>query len=90
MIVLCWNVRGLNDPLKQSELQKEVLKHHPAIFGLIETRVKYQNAMQIEVKLFPQYAFFANYNGHNNDRIWVFWLPSLSVQVLKSTSQLVH
>ena len=89
MIVLYWNVRGLNEPLKQSEVQ-EVLKHHPTIFGWVETRVQHQNAMRIVAKLFPQYVFFANYNGHHNGRIWVFWLPSLNFNVLKSTSQFVH
>lgn len=47
MIVICWNVRGLNDPLKQSEVQQEILKRHPAIFGLVETRVENQNALRI-------------------------------------------
>lgn len=72
MIITCGNVRGLNDPLKQVEIQKITNKHKHAVFALCETRVKAHNSSKIAKKLFPHYSFFANYASHYNWRIWVF------------------
>lgn len=93
MIVLGWNVRGINDPLKQGDMKKEVNKYCPTIFTLIETRVKMHKAQTIARRIFPHYSFTNNYNAHYNGRIrvfWVFWLPVLSVTVTRCSNQLVH
>lgn len=36
----CWNLRGLNDPLKQSEAKKWVKINKLALVGLIEHKIK--------------------------------------------------
>jgi hypothetical protein len=40
MYFACWNIRGLNDPLKQGEVRKLISEHHVSLCGLVETRVK--------------------------------------------------
>ena len=39
MIIGCWNIRGLNDPIKHSELRRLIHQERIALFGLVETRV---------------------------------------------------
>jgi len=43
MIIGCWNVRGLNDPIKHSELRRLIQQERVAPFGLVETRVRDRN-----------------------------------------------
>jgi hypothetical protein len=43
MIIRCWNVRGLNDPIKHSELRRLIHQERMAFFGLVETRVRDMN-----------------------------------------------
>ena len=43
MIIGCWNIRGLNDPIKHSELRRLIHQERIAFFGLVETRVKDKN-----------------------------------------------
>jgi hypothetical protein len=40
MYIGCWNVRGLNDPLKHSKLHHLVQKERMALLGLIQTQVR--------------------------------------------------
>jgi hypothetical protein len=43
MIIGCWNVRGLKDPIKHSELCCLIQQERVAPFGLVETRVRDKN-----------------------------------------------
>uniref|UniRef100_A0A5B7BES6 DUF4283 domain-containing protein n=1 Tax=Davidia involucrata TaxID=16924 RepID=A0A5B7BES6_DAVIN len=38
--IVAWNIRGLNNPLKQKEVRKYARTQHPSIFCLSETKVK--------------------------------------------------
>ena len=40
MIIGCWNVRGLNDPIKHSELRQLIHQERMVFFGLVETGIK--------------------------------------------------
>jgi len=42
MIIGCWNVRGLNDPIKHSALRRLIHQERIAP-GLVETRVRDKN-----------------------------------------------
>jgi len=37
MIIGCWNVRGLNDPIKHSALRRLIHQERIPLFGLVET-----------------------------------------------------
>ena len=43
MIIGCWNVRGLNDPIKHSELCQLIHQERMVFFGLVEIRVRDRN-----------------------------------------------
>lgn len=77
MIVLVWNIRGLNSPLKQREVKSLVKRLKISIFCLVETRVKEGNAEVIQKCIAPSWGFIHNYSRHYNGRIWVCWNPNL-------------
>ena len=81
MIILSWNVRGLNESFKHKQLNEEVNKHKPNIFALAETKVKEHNSY-ITLKLFPSYSSVANYASHYNGGICLFWRQGLILSPL--------
>ena len=46
-MISCWNIRGLNDPLKQSEVHLLTAKYQIAILCIIETRVRSCNIEKV-------------------------------------------
>ncbi|XP_074271470.1 uncharacterized protein LOC141595405 [Silene latifolia] len=90
MIISSWNIRGLNDPIKQQEIKGYLIKNKVEVFGLLETRVKINNFAAI-IRNFPFYSVINNYSHHYNGRIWVF-LDSRKITLLNSRihDQLIH
>ncbi|XP_074298992.1 uncharacterized protein LOC141629987 [Silene latifolia] len=90
MIISSWNIRGFNDPIKQQEVRGYLLSNKVEVFGLLETRVKLNNAAAI-CRLFSSFSIINNYSHHYNGRIWVF-LNRRMVTVLSSRihDQLIH
>lgn len=43
MIVVAWDIRGLNDPFKQREIRRFVYKYKVFLLCLVETRVREEN-----------------------------------------------
>jgi len=73
MNMLIWNVRGLNHPSKQQEVQRIVRAKRISIACLIETKVKESNSGNISSSMLPGWDFFFNYEKHYLGRIWVCW-----------------
>ncbi|XP_074305770.1 uncharacterized protein LOC141640991 [Silene latifolia] len=90
MIISSWNIRGLNDPIKQMEVRSYMTKNKVEVLGLLETRVKSNNFAAIS-RTFPLYSIINNYSHHYNGRIWVFW-DHRKFTVLSSQihDQLIH
>ncbi|XP_074265860.1 uncharacterized protein LOC141588311 [Silene latifolia] len=90
MIISSWNIRGLNDPIKQQEVKSYLAKNKVEVFGLLETRVKLLNSAEI-IRKFPFYSVLNNYSHHYNGRIWVF-LDSRKITLLTSRlhDQFIH
>ncbi|KAK9681949.1 hypothetical protein RND81_10G039200 [Saponaria officinalis] len=86
-----WNIRGVNRPSKQQELRHFLLKHKVNMMGLVETRVKTQNAGIIGAKLFGHnWGLVNNYQYNPNGRIWLAWnKASINFEVLYLSAQLV-
>lgn len=66
-----WNVKGMNSDGKQSEIKYWVKNYRIGIFGLLETRVKQQNADKISKVFGSSFLKVDNYAHHGNDRIWI-------------------
>ena len=41
--IASWNIRGFNDPSRQKELRKILLKEEIKVMGVLETKIKDQN-----------------------------------------------
>ncbi|XP_074301270.1 uncharacterized protein LOC141632641 [Silene latifolia] len=90
MIISSWNVRGMNDPLKQQEVL-EFLKGNKVDCGAVETHVKSHLAKVIYKRKFSFYSLATNYDSHPGGRIWLLWNPSTGkVMVLDSGAQFLH
>lgn len=87
----CWNMRGLNDPIKQKEVRFFVNKNKLSLLGLVEHKIKESNSSRILKSMLPFWDFAHNYTHSPNGRIIVTWDPSIvHVSVLGSSSQAIH
>ncbi|XP_074266088.1 uncharacterized protein LOC141588551 [Silene latifolia] len=90
MILTTWNIRGLNDPLKQQEVLQFLLAHRVDCGAIIETHVK-NNAIKEISKVFTGFQLIHNNDYHHNYRIWVLWKPHIiSLTVLHKSAQHIH
>lgn len=87
----CWNLRGLNDPLKQSEARKWVKNNNLSLVGLIEHKIKEPKAQKIVNIMFPHWHAANNFPQGPLGRILLCWDPLiLAIQVLAQSSQFIH
>jgi exonuclease III len=73
MNLFIWNVKGLNHPSKQKEVQRFVRSKKIGLVCLVETKLKEANAGAISSTLFPDWEFSYNYEHHYLGRIWLCW-----------------
>jgi len=91
MIIGCWNVRGLNDPIKHLELRRFVHQERIALFGLVETRVRDKNKDKVSQLLLRNWYFLYNYDFFCCGRIWVCWnVDVVKVDVFEMSDQVIH
>lgn len=74
--MIIWNTRGLNKAAIHNEISSRLRFWNINIAGLLETRVKEQNAVKIRRKFGNWWSFIDNYPAHPNGRIWILWNPS--------------
>lgn len=48
-----WNIRGLNDPLKQKAVCSFVRVNRLSLFGVVETKIRSVNLPQSTARCFP-------------------------------------
>ncbi|KAK9676089.1 hypothetical protein RND81_11G053000 [Saponaria officinalis] len=90
MIVFAWNVRGLNEPIRQHEINSFLLRNKVTLMGLLEIRVKEASSARVLNK-FGRFRAINNYSAHYNGRIWVLWQEALlDVTVLLVAAQMIH
>lgn len=77
MRFLIWNIRGLNKPFKQQEVNKCIRRYNVSILCLVETRVKMDNADKIKDVICPSWHWINNYLAHPLGRAWICWDPSI-------------
>jgi len=91
MIIGCWNVRGLNDPIKYLELRRLIHQERMAFFGLVETRVRDRNKDNVSQLLLRNWSFLYNYDFSYRGHIWVCWNAEVvKVDVLGMSDQAIH
>jgi exonuclease III len=86
-----WNMRGLNDPIKQKEVASFVRANNLSLFGLLEHKIREANYPRIINYMFPGWSFVHNSALAPNGRICVVWDPSiLTLSVVSQSSQSIH
>ena len=90
MKVLVWNVRGMNDPLKQKLVVDRIRNLKINVVCLLETRVKEHNMKAIHNRHFQGWSMAHNYtNNACNGRIWVLWRGPVQVDIVDTMEQCI-
>ncbi|XVF83646.1 hypothetical protein PTKIN_Ptkin16aG0506600 [Pterospermum kingtungense] len=87
MIVIIWNVRGINDSLKIKEVVKCLKANKVDIACLLETRVKQTKLQCILDKNFARWCCYSNYDVAVNGRIWFLYKNHVTVNFVHSFDQ---
>ncbi|XP_073291149.1 uncharacterized protein [Primulina huaijiensis] len=91
MKIACWNVRGFNKPLKQSNAQGLIKKHNLSILGLLEVKVKACLVDRMMATNFPGMSFIHNFLLSDKSRVLLMWNNSVvNVDLLEMTDQVNH
>ena len=91
MKISSWNIRGLNQPLKQTEISKFIFANDLDVLGILETKVRMQNQDKIKRVLPNHWTLISNTQSNSVDRIWIGWNPNkVNLTILNSTSQVIH
>ena len=91
MIISFWNIRGLNQPTKQSEVAKFIFENNIDVLGLVETKVKLGNEDSIKSKVFKHWSSVTNSSPDSTGRIWIGWNPDkILLNVIKISPQTIY
>lgn len=80
------NVCGLNKDLHLKEVQHFICTNNIDFMGLLETKVKVQNALGTSKNINKNWKWLFNYDHNYNGRVWVGWNPNVWVVFLHSMS----
>ena len=88
MNIIVWNVRGLNDPIKQKAILGRIRDLQTNLVFLLETRVKEHNMQNIVSRHLQGWRILHNYFAEaRNGRIWCLWNSLLQVELIDSMDQ---
>ncbi|XP_074316100.1 uncharacterized protein LOC141652492 [Silene latifolia] len=91
MNILTWNIRGLNDPLKQCEVLDLMLANKVDVAAILETHVRNNAVQMVWQNKLSRFNLVTNNACHSNGRIWILWASSnVSIQVKSVTAQHIH
>lgn len=94
-IIGCWNVRGLNDCVKDKLLTSYCGKKGISIMAFLETKVKAKFEEEVASRLMRNWKVCTNSGAGNSaekkGRIWLTWDPSIvEVEVNTIAHQYIH
>ncbi|XP_011101714.1 uncharacterized protein LOC105179775 [Sesamum indicum] len=85
-----WNVRGLNKRDHQLAVRDIVAEYRFQFLGLLETRVRFNNAAQIQSFLLPHWKWYMDY-GSSGNRVWIAWDDNfIDINVVQCGMQYIH
>jgi hypothetical protein len=91
MIIYSWNIRGLNNPLKQHEVVSLMKKHKMDVCGLLETKLLSSRVGSMHKFRLRHWQYLSNTDVACTARIVVFWNPStVKVDLFASSTQALH
>lgn len=69
-----WNIRGLNDPLKQKEVRRIIFSNNFSLMGVVETKVRLPNIQATAHNCFPKdWLWLDNFTNGPVARILLGW-----------------
>src|SRR4051812_47854958 len=89
-MILFWNVRGINDLIKQQRLKLALQKFNGSIACLLETHVSKMNQQAIINKIVPGWSCIDNYANAELGRIWIPYNHQVKSQVYSSSKRVIH
>ena len=89
MNFIVWNVRGLNDPLKQKDIVGRIRSLKVQMVCLLETRVKENKSQSIIDRHFKGWKWIHNYREAYNGRIWILWKDYMKVNLVDVNAQCI-
>lgn len=87
--LFCWNVRGFNIASHRTGFKKWARSNKPFFGSLLETHVKPLKQRKFINSILPGWEFDDNYNFSALGKIWVLWHPSVKVNIISKTLQMV-
>lgn len=80
----CWNIRGINDAIKQEDVKRFFSKSNVQLFALIEHRISREEEESFKRRVWPNRCLVFNRDNDNRGRICVVFKPA-SIEVLGMT-----
>lgn len=91
MIIRCWNVRGLNNPLKQHEVVNLMRKHKLDVCCFLETKLVSSKVSSMRQFRLNNWKVLSNAAAASTARIVVFWNPTtVNIELLDFSAQGLH
>jgi hypothetical protein len=91
MIISSWNIKGLNNPLKQHEVICLMKKNKVDVCGFPETKMLSSRVACMQQLRSSTRSFFSNADIISTTRIILFWNPvTVKVDLLDSSTQGLH
>ena len=91
MNLLCWNIRGLNSPLKQHEVANLLKKKKVDVCALVEAKISELKIVQMCRFRLKKWKFASNATTNSYARIVLFWNPdTVSVDVMHTSDQAIN
>ncbi|XP_050233455.1 uncharacterized protein LOC126681943 [Mercurialis annua] len=88
---ISWNIRGLNDPLKQANVHKLLVNKKVMIAGLLETRMRVPNFDKVWKKMNLQdWSIINNYEHSEIWKIWVVYRNKVKVDLIFKSDKIIH
>lgn len=86
-----WNIRGLNDPIKQNGVNEFILKNKVKLIGLLETKVGRDNICEVKNRINPHLDYDENLDQAPYGRIIIMWNPQeCKVTTIRKTEKSIH
>lgn len=71
--ILFWNVRGLNNNIRINDVKDAIQEKRLGLIGLVETKVRTENASRIARQISSSWSFLHNYLSDDHGRVWIAW-----------------
>lgn len=86
-----WNIRGLNNPIKQVERRSFILANKLSLMGIVESKIRQENlAVSRKKSLLARWDYVHNTGTGSVARIIVAWnTQGPKVSVIASSDQMI-